>query len=117
MNMEHRCGYRRPISARIVIRTPNGVAASGRLRDVSASGALIASHLPAPLHGEVLVQFTEWQQKSNRSAVVVRGQIVRHAPGGFAIEWSEFSPPLVRALLRQIAGEGADARRATSRAG
>jgi PilZ domain-containing protein len=116
MNMEHRCGYRRPISAGIVIRTSNGLAASGRLCDISASGALIASHLPAPVHAQVLVQFTE-RQKSRRSAAVIRGEIVRHAPGGFAIEWSEFSPPLVRALLRQVAGEGAAAPRATTRAG
>ena len=117
MNMEHRCGYRRQASAAIVIRTPDGLAASGRLRDISASGALIVSHLPAPLHGQVLVQLTAGPRKNHRSAVVIRGQVVRHMPGGFAIEWADFSPPAVRALLRQIAAEESAAPRATTSAG
>ena len=120
MNMEHRCGYRRPISTAVVIRAANGLAARGHLCEISASGALVRSHFPAPLHGQVLLQFVEVSPESRRSRPVVRGEIVRHTSDGFAIEWLEFSPAVVRSLLRDISGEMAalqHAERASGRAG
>ena len=120
MNMEHRCGYRRPTSTAVVIRAANGLAARGHLCDISASGALVRSHFPAPLHGQVLLQFSEATRDSRRSRPVVRGEIVRHTSDGFAIEWSEFSPTAVRSLLREITGEMTalqQAERATGRIG
>ncbi len=117
MNMEHRCGFRRPISTAVVIRAANGLAARGHLCDISASGALVRTHFPAPLHGQVLLQFIEIARESRRSRPVVRGEIVRHTADGFAIEWSEFSPTVVRSLLREITGEVAALQRAERASG
>jgi hypothetical protein len=105
MTMEHRCGFRRAVSSAVIVRCRNGIAAKGSISDISASGALVRSPLPVPLHGIVLVQFLDACHKPGARRPIVVGEIVRHTNDGFALEWAIFSPEVVRALLRQTAGE------------
>jgi hypothetical protein len=69
--------------------------------NVSASGALIATRLPAPVLSnlEVLV-------RSNRvgrdSDLCIPGQVIRRTPEGLAVEWFEFAPESLRALLGSL---------------
>jgi PilZ domain len=105
MTMEHRCGVRRSVSSAVIVRSHNGIAAKGSISDISASGALIRSPLPVPLHGIVLLQFLDACHEPGRRRPFVVGEIVRHTKDGFAVEWAIFSPEVVRSLLRQAAGE------------
>ena len=99
--MEHRCGYRRTVTARVTLRTRTGLAAEGELCNLSASGALIRTPLPLPIHTHVLIQFALHSAGRVQRAVVT-GEVVRFVEGGFAVEWAEFSPMPLRKLMRRL---------------
>jgi PilZ domain len=96
--MEHRCGTRFAQSTRVIVETALGVSAAATLCDVSVSGALLRCALPFPLHGRVTLRFA-LAPGPRYSAPRVGAQVIRHCANGFAIEWLEFSPPLVWELL------------------
>ncbi len=98
--MEHRCGNRRIVEARVTIRTRSGLVARGVLQNVSASGALVSSHLPLPLHATVFVQIEATDTHHPFCRVALAGEISRLTEDGFAIEWAEFAPHTLRAILR-----------------
>ena len=86
--MEHRWGRRIPCSASVHICAASGVTGSGRLRDVSTSGAFVESALDLPLFSQVTIAV----QHAGGTAVDgpgTRANIVRHASEGFAVEWCE----------------------------
>ena len=96
--MEHRWGHRRDLNRAVHLGTRSGLVARGRLTNVSISGAFIQSPLPAPLFSYVQIQFTAMHNGA-RTATVVEGQVVRRDSTGFGIEWCEFAPDAVRALV------------------
>jgi hypothetical protein len=96
--MEHRWGHRREISRSVQLETRSGVVAHGRITNVSISGAFIVSPLPLGLFSYVQVQFTA-MLNGKRTPMTVEGQVVRKDEAGFGIEWSEFAPEAVRALV------------------
>ena len=97
-HMEHRWGHRREISRAVQLGTRSGVAARGRISNVSISGAFVTSSLPASLYSYVEIQFTALLD-GKRTRMTVEGQVVRKEPGGFGVEWCEFAPEAVRALV------------------
>ena len=99
-DMEHRCGHRRIIEARVTVRTRSGLVTRGVLQNVSASGALITSPLALPLHTTVLVQIEAADSHKTFGRVALAGEVARVTEDGFAIEWSEFAPRTLRAILR-----------------
>ena len=86
----------------VTIRTLNGLAAEGEIRDISSSGALVSSALPVPLNTTVLVRLDRLSGRSNGGRAVA-AEIVRHVPGGFALEWAEFACEPVLKVLRHFA--------------
>jgi hypothetical protein len=76
----------------------NGGKGFGRIRDVSISGAWIASGLPAQLLSYVQVGFTT-MRKDRKTVARIEGLIVRVANHGFGVEWCEFAHPAVLAIL------------------
>src|SRR5882672_8126522 len=96
--MEHRWGHRREISRAVHLGTRSGVAARGRITNVSISGAFVVSPLPLSLFSYVEVQFTA-MVNGKRATMAVEGQVVRKEGAGFGIEWCEFAPEAVRALV------------------
>jgi PilZ domain len=96
--MEHRWGHRREISRAVHLGTRSGVAARGRISNVSISGAFVVSALPASLYSYVEVRFTAMLD-GKRARMAVEGQVVRKEGGGFGVEWCEFAPEAVRALV------------------
>ena len=96
--MEHRWGHRREISRAVHLGTRSGLAARGRITNVSISGAFLVSPLPVSLYSYIEVQFIAMLH-GKRSRMAVEGQVVRKEGGGFGIEWCEFAPEAVRALV------------------
>ena len=88
------------VDARVTVRTRNGLVTRGVLQNVSASGALIASPLALPLHTTVLVQIEAADSHRTFGRVALAGEVARVTEDGFAIEWSEFAPRTLRAILR-----------------
>jgi hypothetical protein len=97
-DMEHRWGHRHEISRAVHLGTRSGLAARGRISNVSISGAFVVSPLPVSLFSYVDVQFKA-MVKGKRSTMTVEGQVVRKEGAGFGIEWCEFAPEAVRALV------------------
>ena len=98
-DMEHRCGHRRIIEARVIVRTRSGLVTRGVLQNVSASGALISSPLTLPVHTAVLVQIEAADSHRTLGRVALAGEVVRVTDDGFAIEWSKFAPRTLRVIL------------------
>jgi len=98
--MEHRCGHRRRVEARVTVRTRSGLVARGVLKNVSASGALITSPLALPAHTALMVQIDAADSRRPFGRVVLAGEVARVTDDGFAVEWSEFAPRTLRAILR-----------------
>ena len=96
--MEHRWGNRHEISQPVHIGTRDGSVARGRTRNVSMSGAFVVSPLPVSLFSYVQVQFTA-TLNGKRTATAIEGQVVRKDVTGFGIEWCEYAPAAVRALV------------------
>jgi hypothetical protein len=97
-DMEHRWGHRREISRAVRLGTRSGLAARGRITNVSISGAFVASPLPVSLFSYVEVQFTA-MVNGKRATMSVEGEVVRKEGAGFGIEWCEFATEAVRALV------------------
>jgi hypothetical protein len=96
--MEHRWGHRRQINRFVRLRMRNGLRGFGRIRDVSISGAWIATGLPAKLMCYVQVGFTAMRH-GRKIVARVEGLIVRLADHGFGVEWCELAHPAVLAIL------------------
>lgn len=96
--MEHRWGHRHEISRAVHLRTRSGLVAHGRISNVSISGAFVVSPLPVGLFSYINVQFTAMVH-GKRATMTVEGQVVRMEGAGFGIEWCEFAPEAVRALV------------------
>jgi hypothetical protein len=96
--MEHRWGHRREINRFVRLRMRNGLRGFGRIRDVSISGAWIATGLPAKLMCYVQVGFTAMRH-GRKTVARVEGLIVRLAGHGFGVEWCELAHPAVLAIL------------------
>jgi hypothetical protein len=96
--MEHRWGNRHEISRPVRLDTRSGIVARGRITNVSISGAYIVSPLPAPVFSHLHVQFRAMID-GHRAMTTLEGQVVRRDGVGFAIEWSEFAPDIIRALV------------------
>jgi hypothetical protein len=96
--MEHRWGQRQPVNRPVHIRTQGGLAGRGCVRDLSVSGAFIATSLPVAQFSCVEIQF---RQKDGFATVTcLEGEVVRTANDGFGIEWRQFGANEVLALAR-----------------
>jgi hypothetical protein len=81
-----------------------GIAGRGQLCNISVSGAYIISALPVALLARVRIQM-KGPPMSRRLKESLEGQVIRSDRRGFAVEWSEFAPPLARALIKSIGPE------------
>jgi hypothetical protein len=96
--MEHRWGHRHEIARAVRLETRAGVIARGRISNVSISGAFIVSTLPVTVYSYIYIRFTALNGKQ-RAAQAVESQVIRKNATGFGIEWCEFAPNCVRALV------------------
>jgi hypothetical protein len=113
--MEHRLGTRHAIDLEVHLRTwGSTVSARGRLRDLSVSGAFVATQLPCRQLLHVAVQIIPAGQ-TRRNSVAAEGLIMRLGEDGIGVEWDELQPQLLSELipvqdaedqLRIIAHEG-----------
>lgn len=107
--MEHRCGTRQKMAERVLVETRYGVTGKAVLREVSLSGGYVLCRFPVQLHSTVNVQFRAGSRgRYARDAVLA--EVVRTTEEGFAIEWVEFAPQVIRSLCQQGVGRQVDSR-------
>lgn len=100
--MEHRCGHRRTAALTVVIRTRHGLVIHGLITDISSSGAMIQSMPPLRRNTLVSIQFNTDATVEERRRSTVVGEVIREQRTGFAVEWCQFSPEVVVAIIRQL---------------
>ena len=94
--MEHRWGERHSVRTRVALRA-RGLQGIGYVRDVSMSGALLVTGLRASPMAFVRIALPA---RAGMSALSIEGQVVRHTDDGFAVEWCELAPEVVRAFAQ-----------------
>jgi PilZ domain len=99
--MEHRWGNRHDTNKSVRLRTAGGAAAQGRVLNVSVSGAFVSTHLPAPVLSHIQVSFEvgHWDGEP----ATIDAQVIRRTAQGLALEWTEFAPEAVWALMQPAA--------------
>jgi hypothetical protein len=105
-NMEHRWGRRARVDMGITLHPGSGSVALGRLANVSLSGALVRTDMRLPTFTRVVVELPSQgagHQANDRAPAMLSAYVVREAPDGIGVEWTEFSPPAVAALLYRAA--------------
>ena len=74
---------------------------TGRMRNLSISGALIETALELPVFSNLVVSVPTLGD--------LAASIVRCAPGRFAVEWRDMACPSIVALLERVTGKRATA--------
>jgi len=99
--MEHRWGTRKPVTLHVRWTNASGTVAVGTLRDISVSGAFIATNARVKIHEQV--QLTVYSGPHNRTLLgTFEAHVVRTAlSNGVGIEWSELAPEAFVLLERQ----------------
>jgi PilZ domain-containing protein len=98
--MEHRWGTRKPVSLPVRLKTASGVAAVGTLRDISVSGAFVATAAFISLHEQIELRVYAGPQ-CRLLLGAFDAHIVRRDGGvGIGVEWSELAPQSL-ALLEE----------------
>lgn len=110
--MEHRCGVRRTLNVGVKLHIRQSLPKFGRLLDASASGAYVATSAPPPIMSRVHVALG-WDGLQRGGRHRVAAYVVRVDARGIGIEWCDFAPPPVLALIESLEAPPAPTRRRT----
>jgi hypothetical protein len=100
--VEHRWGERIRVSVPVHLTAPAVAGIDACMQNLSLSGALMNADCELRLHMLIEVHIA-LPATSQRTAGVVKAYVSRKPPRGVAIEWCEFAPTIVKALLRSPA--------------
>lgn len=100
--MEHRWGRRSTVNVAVTLHSGAGRVIRGRLANVSLSGALVLTDARLPAFTQLVVEL-ESAHPGESPPETIPAFVVREASRGVALEWTEFSPPAITALLRRPA--------------
>lgn len=96
--MEHRWGIRKTLEVGVKLYVGAKPPRLGRLIEASSSGAYIATRTPLPVMTRIhLALGWDGLQRTDRHRIAA--YVVRSDAGGMGIEWQEFAPPAVVALI------------------
>lgn len=113
--MEHRWGRRVAVDIPVRLVGEPGAIGTGRLADVSITGALVHTQLQLP--PLALVEVILPLQNASNDMRAARGCVVRQCAEGFGVEWCDLPPGVIETLLRMAMAENArDESDETSRA-
>jgi hypothetical protein len=96
--MEHRVGYRLNTDTVVRLQTSHGEVAKAEMTDVSWSGAFVRTYLVLAPSSPVRLTLPH-QAGAGMRNVAVTAHVVRRADTGIGIEWNQFAPAPVKALL------------------
>jgi hypothetical protein len=107
--VEHRYGHRTPIDVPVRLKAWPRIG-RGKLRDASVSGAFIETDLELPLFGMVDLEIRGIRTGNRNSRTVethvIPACIVRSDRSGIGVEWFEFAPAAISALIADRAAAG-----------
>ena len=97
--MEHRWGQRVAVDIPVRITGHPFSVRTGRLSNLSVSGAFIKAEFQLRLLSRIQVAI-EAPQRSRHAAPIIAAYVARKGKDGIGIEWCEFAPNAVKDLLR-----------------
>jgi hypothetical protein len=100
-SMEHRWGKRSTLDLGVRLPLGSGAVDTGRIANASLSGAFLRTTRRLPAFTRVVVEF-EGGSSRQSAPRCVPAYVVRTAPDGLGLEWYEFAPPAVAALLSVV---------------
>ena len=96
--MEHRWGERVGVDLPVRITGNPFCVRTGRLSNLSVSGAFIRADFEVRLLSRILVAI-ELPHRPKRDAPMIAAVVARKFKNGIGIEWCEFKPPAINRLL------------------
>lgn len=111
--MEHRWGTRRILSVGVKLYTRQSAPQFGRLLNASASGAYVAMSATPPIMSRVRIALG-WDGLQRGGRHRITAYVVRTDARGIGIEWRNFAPPPVVALMQALDAPRARTRRRAS---
>jgi hypothetical protein len=106
--MEHRFGHRVSTQLRVGIGVSSQNHNTGRLRNVSVSGAFVQTDFRLPSMVRVRVYFDE-QHSHGSLKFALDAHLVRSTPEGLGLEWVDSEPAILLALLSTLERSAAPA--------
>ena len=100
--MEHRWGERVGVDIPVRITGHPFIVRTGRLSNLSVSGAFIRADLDLRPLSRILVAI-ELPHQPKREAPTIPAFVARKLKDGIGIEWCEFKPPEINRLLQSSA--------------
>jgi PilZ domain-containing protein len=96
--LEHRWGERVKVNIPVRVETHQLDAADGCMQNLSLSGAFVRSE--SNLRLNTLVEVSIALPPPSTRTTVIKALVSRKLDHGVGIEWHEFAPNIIRALLR-----------------
>lgn len=90
--MEHRWGERRPIDLAVRFSVRQGRAGTGRIINISSSGAFMETRVYLRLLSVLYLTPAEGEDRR------IAATVVRYDPRGVGLEWSEFDADTMKSL-------------------
>jgi PilZ domain len=95
---ESRWGDRVKVNIPVKVSTTNIWVATGRIKNLSLSGALVNFDIDLGLHS--LIEVSIPMPAPSQRAHAVKAYVSRKLKEGIGVEWCEFAPTVVKDLLR-----------------
>ena len=96
--MEHRWGERIEVDIPVQVSVPPLTIGSGRVRNISISGAWITGRFNLPTLARAFVVF-ELSVAGQREQLPIACYVARVRPEGIGVEWRELAPQIVSDLM------------------
>lgn len=96
--MEHRWGTRRTLDVGVKLYVQSSLPVFGRIRNASSSGAYIATSATLPVMTRMHIALG-WDGSQRGGRHRIAAHVVRADKRGIGIEWQEFAPLSVLALI------------------
>ena len=96
--MEHRWGERIEVDIAVQVSVPPLIFGSGRVRNISISGAWIAGRFDLPPLARAFVVF-DLAIAGQREQLPIACYVARVRPDGIGVEWRELAPQIVSDLM------------------
>jgi hypothetical protein len=96
--MEHRWGERVEVDIPVQVSVPPHALGTGRIRDISISGAWIVGRFPLAPLARALVVF-DLLLAGRHESLPLACYVARVQPDGIGVEWRELSPQILGELM------------------
>ena len=97
--MEHRWGVRHLLDVSVRLDGRPQVLTFARLKDASSSGAYVETRIAPPMLSRVFIEL-HWDRRDDSKRIAA--YVVRTEQDGVGLEWCDFAPRAILALIERL---------------